>query len=131
MSAAVEILTRCRSLHIDLSVHDDKLKVSAPTGAVDVDLRALLAANKLDLLRALRRNDKTRMQTPSELPALVRQHFREACERLQIDPEPVMTQFDLWRYTEADLIEMDAWPTSTVMQHCLLLASEVAEGMTP
>lgn len=62
-----------------------------------------------------------------ELPARVRLHCTEACKRLSIDPAPVLRQFDCWRYTEADLIEMDGWPTSTVMQHCLLLLDGLAE----
>lgn len=70
-------------------------------------------------------------QVNPDLVARVRQHFTIACDRLDLDPAPVLRQFDCWRYTEADLIEMDGWPTSTVMQHCLLLASEVAEGMQP
>jgi len=67
----------------------------------------------------------------TELVARVRQRFVEACKRLSIDPAPVLRQFDCWRYTGADLQEMDAWPTSTVMQHCLLLRDEIAAGVKP
>lgn len=87
-------------------------------------------------LRTARRQTVATSKKPAAhinpvLPAHVRQRFTEACKGLDLDPAPVLRQFDRWRYTEADLTEMSAWPTSTVMQHCLLLASEVAEGMKP
>lgn len=65
------------------------------------------------------------------MPDKLRARFRATCARLQIDPAPVLEQFDCWHYTAADLLEMDGWPDATVEAHCRLLVKEQAEGMTP
>lgn len=67
----------------------------------------------------------------SDLPAKVREKFRRVCTELKIDQEPVLRQFDLWRYPEKDLIEMDGWKKSIVKKHCQLLADEAETGLEP
>lgn len=65
------------------------------------------------------------------LPARVRHRFADTCTRLQIDPEPILAQFDRWQYPAKDLLEMDGWPDSTVEAHCRLLLVEIESGLEP
>ncbi|TAM54172.1 MAG: hypothetical protein EPN61_00225, partial [Burkholderiaceae bacterium] len=65
------------------------------------------------------------------MPDKLRARFRVTCVRLQIDPAPVLEQFDRWHYTGPDLREMDGWPDATIEAHCRLLVKEQAGGTMP
>lgn len=65
------------------------------------------------------------------MPDTLRARFRVTCVRLQIDPAPVLEQFDRWHYTGPDLREMDGWPDATIEAHCRLLVKEQAGGTMP
>jgi len=112
----------------------EALRTETATGcdsAIPATLTPLKIAESQESQRATICGAKPIKRLNPELPTRVRLHFTEACKRLSIDPASVLRQFDCWRYTEADLVEMDGWPTSTAMQHCLLLANEVITGLSP
>lgn len=66
-----------------------------------------------------------------DLPARVCQRFRATCAELKIDPALILKQFNRWHYPERDLLEMESWTDSIVVEHCRLLAREVSFGTDP
>jgi predicted enzyme involved in methoxymalonyl-ACP biosynthesis len=54
--SVIELLSRLRNLNIELWVDDDRLRFSAPPGALSPELRAALVEHKAEVLAFLRRN---------------------------------------------------------------------------
>ena len=71
------------------------------------------------------------VRQPTCLPEGVRHRFHQACTRLRMNPAPVLTQFDLWNYTQYNLLEMAAWPEDFIEAHCRVLADEYFHGFEP
>lgn len=59
----------------------------------------------------------------------------QACDRLELDRDAVLRQFDAWGYSPANLSEIASWPESSepwrLDSHCRLLAAEAAAGVRP
>lgn len=117
MSAAGLLLERCRAEGVTLVPNRDTLKVRAARPPPP-ELFEALREHKFELLAEL----------DAGLPSRVRQRVREECDRLGIDAAPVLRQFDLWRYTRSDLLEMSEWPDKTMERHVQLLHWESAES---
>lgn len=121
MTASASVIAQAAAAGIQLRIDGDQLVCRGRR--VDVEqLRPLLTAHRRELIELV---------TAADLPARVRARFRAACGRLAIDPTSVLGQFDRWRYCEANLREMEAWPDEIVECHCELLADEAASGVNP
>jgi thioesterase domain-containing protein len=63
-----ELISLLRERNVRVSVDNDRLKLSAPPGVLDAELRATLASRKEDILSFLRRADHLKGRTAALVP---------------------------------------------------------------
>ena len=87
MRCEIEALEKARSAGLTLTVNGDRLRYRAPAGTVTPELLAELRRHKAEILAALRRETKVRMERQ-------RWGLPPSCEIPMIDVPPHMTQSD-------------------------------------
>lgn len=120
---ALAVLAEARELGIVVEAAGDKIKARRRSG-VPPSFVEKLRAHKPELLRVLTIAD-------ADVPARARQRLIASCEKMRIDPEPILRQFNAWKVTADDMREMLHWTDDTVRRHVELLAGEIETGMRP
>lgn len=134
---AESVIAECRRLGVKLTPAGGKLKINAPAGAINPELRAGLAEHKGPILALL--VGKAKGYVP-EMPAAPntcvpnaacsaspRSRIGSAARKLGLPVAEVLAQFDSFAYSPAEIAEAAGWSDDVTDWHAGLLAAEFAE----
>jgi amino acid adenylation domain-containing protein len=137
---AAEILAWLRSVGAELSIHGDKLKVSASTGALTPEVRARITEHKQDLLALLQDAERkadvdNRLIVPIErvekLPLSMFQQRLWILEQLRRDEDPHFNMVTIWEMPGRDVELLRRSIVDVVRRHEILRSTIPSERASP